>query len=62
MSKTFYLTTFGLVQEQVDRQFAIGKKVFQLPMEEKLKYRADIENDAYKPLGLRVCRPFPLAA
>ena len=50
----FYIINFGLTQEQVDRQFAIGKDVFQLPREEKLKYRADLENggyNGYKPLG-----------
>jgi isopenicillin N synthase-like dioxygenase len=53
----FYITNFGLNQEQVDRQFAIGKEVFQLPREEKLKYRAELEKggyNGYKPLGLRV--------
>ena len=53
----FYIINFGLDQEQVDRQFAIGKSVFELPTEEKLKYRADTENggyNGYKPLGLRV--------
>ncbi|OTA99785.1 hypothetical protein M426DRAFT_268787 [Hypoxylon sp. CI-4A] len=56
----FYIIGFGLTQEQVDRQFAIGKEVFQLPTEEKLKYRADLENggyNGYKPLGLREIRP-----
>ncbi|KAI4597142.1 hypothetical protein KJ359_004653 [Pestalotiopsis sp. 9143b] len=56
----FYITDFGLNQEQVDRQFAIGKEVFQLPTEEKLKYRADLENggyNGYKPLGIREVRP-----
>lgn len=54
----FYIVNFGLGQEEVDRQFAIGKSVFELPTEEKLKYRADLENggyNGYKPLGLRVC-------
>lgn len=53
----FYITNFGLSQEQVDRQFAIGKEVFRLPTEEKLKYRAELEKggyNGYKPLGLRV--------
>lgn len=53
----FYIVNFGLSQEEVDRQFAIGKSVFELPTEEKLKYRADLENggyNGYKPLGLRV--------
>ncbi|KAI1321370.1 2OG-Fe(II) oxygenase superfamily protein [Xylariaceae sp. FL0255] len=56
----FYITDFGLTQEEVDRQFAIGKKVFQLSTEEKLKYRADLVNgnyNGYKPLGLREVRP-----
>ena len=56
----FYIINFGLNQEAVDRQFAIGKEIFQLPIEEKLKYRADLENggyNGYKPLGLREVRP-----
>ncbi|KAH9904427.1 Clavaminate synthase-like protein [Xylariomycetidae sp. FL2044] len=56
----FYITNFGLSQEQVDRQFAIGKEVFELPTEEKLKYRADLENggyNGYKPRGIREVRP-----
>ncbi|KAI0906398.1 hypothetical protein F4823DRAFT_631510 [Ustulina deusta] len=56
----FYIINFGLDQEQVDQQFAIGKEVFQLPTEEKLKYRADLENggyNGYKPLGIREVRP-----
>lgn len=53
----FYIINFGLGQEEVDRQFAIGKAVFDLPTEEKLLYRADLENggyNGYKPLGFRV--------
>lgn len=53
----FYIVNFGLSQEQVDQQFAIGKELFQLSTEEKLKYRADLEHggyNGYKPLGLRV--------
>jgi isopenicillin N synthase-like dioxygenase len=49
-----------LNQEEVDRQFAIGKELFELSTEEKLKYRADLENggyNGYKPLGLREVRP-----
>ncbi|KAK1246279.1 hypothetical protein MKX08_000081 [Trichoderma sp. CBMAI-0020] len=56
----FYITNFGLSQEQVDRQFAIGKEVFRLPTEEKLKYRAELEKggyNGYKPLGLREVAP-----
>lgn len=55
----FYVVNFGLSQEEVNRQFAIGKSVFELPTKEKLKYRADLENggyNGYKPIGLRVSR------
>lgn len=50
----FYITNFGLSQEQIDRQFAIGREVFKLPTEQKLKYRADLEHgnyNGYRPLG-----------
>ncbi|CAK7237402.1 hypothetical protein SEUCBS140593_009948 [Sporothrix eucalyptigena] len=56
----FYIVNFGLTQDEVDRQFAIGKSVFALPTEEKLKYRADLEHggyNGYKPLGLRQVAP-----
>jgi isopenicillin N synthase-like dioxygenase len=49
-----------LSQEAVDRQFAIGKEFFNLPTEEKIKYRADLEKggyNGYKPLALREVRP-----
>lgn len=47
-------TNFGLSQEQVDRQFAIGKDFFALPTEEKMKYKADLMNgnyNGYRPKG-----------
>lgn len=53
----FYIINFGLSQEEVDRQFAIGKEIFKLPTEEKLQYRAELEKggyNGYKPLGIRV--------
>lgn len=53
----FYIVNFGLDQEAVDRQFAIGKSLFELPTDEKLKYKADLENggyNGYKPMGVRV--------
>jgi isopenicillin N synthase-like dioxygenase len=53
----FYIINFGLSQEDVDRQFSIGKEIFKLPLEEKLKYRAELEKggyNGYKPMGLRV--------
>lgn len=56
----FYVINFGLSQDEVDRQFAIGKELFNLPMEEKMKFRADLEHggyNGYKPLGLREIKP-----
>jgi len=53
----FYVVNFGFSQEEVDRQFAIGAELFKLPLDEKLKYRAELEKggyNGYKPLGLRV--------
>jgi isopenicillin N synthase-like dioxygenase len=50
----FYIANIGLTSEQVDRQFAIGKKILDLPEEEKLKHRADLEDgsyNGYRPLG-----------
>ncbi|KAK5938898.1 hypothetical protein PMZ80_009090 [Knufia obscura] len=56
----FYVIGFGASQDEVDRQFAIGKEFFNLSMEEKLKFRADLEHggyNGYKPLGLREIKP-----
>ncbi|KAJ5950056.1 hypothetical protein N7454_001640 [Penicillium verhagenii] len=56
----FYIVNFGLSQEDVDRQFSIGKEIFNLPIEEKLKYRAELEKggyNGYKPAGLREISP-----
>ncbi|KAK5109751.1 hypothetical protein LTR62_006591 [Meristemomyces frigidus] len=50
----FYITNFGLSQKEVNQQFAIGREIFKLPTEEKLKYRADLENgnyNGYRPMG-----------
>ena len=50
----FYITGFGLSQEEVDRQFAIGQQFFALPTEEKVKYKADLEHgnyNGYRPKG-----------
>ncbi|OQO13741.1 hypothetical protein B0A48_01971 [Cryoendolithus antarcticus] len=50
----FYITNFGLMQSQIDRQFGIAKELFALPTEEKLRHRADLEHghySGYRPLG-----------
>lgn len=38
----FYVKNFNISQERVDRQFAIGKRFYELPLEEKLKYVPDL--------------------
>ena len=51
----FYITNFGLTQSQIDTQFAIGRDIFSLPMSEKLKHRARLEEghySGYRPLGV----------
>ena len=37
----FYVKNFNIPQENVNRQFAIGKRFYELPLEEKLKYVPD---------------------
>jgi len=54
----FYVTNFGISQEAVDRQFALGREFYDLPLEEKLKFhsQADLESgnyNGYRPAGLR---------
>lgn len=55
----FYVKNFNISQEEVDRQFALGREFYALPLEEKLKYHN--ENDltsgnynGYRPAGHRV--------
>ena len=38
----FYVKNFNISQERVDRQFALGKKFYELPIEEKSKYTPDL--------------------
>ncbi|KAF6837167.1 2OG-Fe(II) oxygenase superfamily protein [Colletotrichum plurivorum] len=52
----FYVINYGLDQDVVDEQFAIGKALFALPLEEKMKHVADIEGgsyNGYRPKGTR---------
>lgn len=54
----FYVKNFNISQEEVDRQFALGREFYSLPLEEKLKYhsRADLdrgEYNGYRPAGHR---------
>lgn len=53
----FYVTNFGIPQEAVDQQFALGQKFYELPLQEKLKYEPDLENgvyNGYRPAGRRL--------
>lgn len=34
----FYVTNFNIGQERVNRQFALGREFYELPLEEKSKY------------------------
>lgn len=34
----FYVKNFNISQERVNRQFFIGKQLYEIPLEEKLKY------------------------
>ena len=54
----FYVVGFGIGQEEVDRQFALGKEFYELPLDEKLQYHnlEDLHNgeyNGYRPAGLR---------
>ena len=53
----FYVTHFGISQEAVDKQFALGQGFYELPLEEKLKYVPDLDSgsyNGYRPAGRRV--------
>ncbi|KAI1345342.1 2OG-Fe(II) oxygenase family oxidoreductase [Xylaria sp. FL0043] len=50
----FYVTNFGLSEQEIEDQFALGREILELPEEEKLRYRALLENgdyNGYRPLG-----------
>ncbi len=54
----FYVKNFGISQQEVDRQFALGREFYNLPLEEKLKFHnaADLERgeyNGYRPAGTR---------
>ncbi|KAI0311628.1 Clavaminate synthase-like protein [Amylostereum chailletii] len=54
----FYVKNFNISQEAVNRQFALGKELYELPLEEKLKYVPEGLDDGqfngYVPAGRRV--------
>lgn len=58
----FYVKNFNISQEEVDRQFALGREFYDLPLEEKLKHHnlKDLEAgeyNGYRPAGLRSLAP-----
>ncbi|KAJ9649817.1 hypothetical protein H2198_010857 [Neophaeococcomyces mojaviensis] len=52
----FYVINFGLTESEVDEQFALAKAIFDLPDDEKQKYRVDSSKQGFfgwKPRGAR---------
>lgn len=52
----FYVTNFGLSEEEVDEQFELAKAIFDLADEDKQKYRVDAARQGFfgwKPRGAR---------
>lgn len=52
----FYVKNFGISSEEVDRQFALGRDFYSLPLEDKLKYHnakalKSGEYNGYRPAG-----------
>ncbi|KAF3769146.1 Clavaminate synthase-like protein [Cryphonectria parasitica EP155] len=55
----FYVKNFNISQEEVDRQFALGREFYALPLEEKLKYHDEDalvggNYNGYRPAGTRI--------
>ncbi|KAM7183120.1 hypothetical protein V8F33_013791 [Rhypophila sp. PSN 637] len=54
----FYVKNFNITPEEVNRQFALGREFYALPLEEKLKFHNEDdlrsgEYNGYRPAGLR---------
>ncbi|KAE8309942.1 hypothetical protein BDV41DRAFT_567004 [Aspergillus transmontanensis] len=54
----FYVKNFNISQDEIDRQFALGREFYALPLEEKLRYHSasDLEKgeyNGYRPAGHR---------
>ncbi|KAL4963612.1 uncharacterized protein BDV14DRAFT_83310 [Aspergillus stella-maris] len=55
----FYVKNFNITQDEIDRQFALGREFYSLPLEERLKYHSssDLERgeyNGYRPAGHRI--------
>ncbi|KAF8892025.1 Clavaminate synthase-like protein [Mucidula mucida] len=57
----FYVKNFNISQARVDRQFHLGKRFYELPLEEKLKYVPEGLDqgkfNGYVPAGRRILDP-----
>ncbi|KAI4741621.1 Clavaminate synthase-like protein [Aureobasidium sp. EXF-12298] len=58
----FYVNNFNISQEEVDRQFALGREFYDLPLEERLKHHnikalESGDYNGYRPAGLRSLAP-----
>ncbi|PMD46377.1 Clavaminate synthase-like protein [Hyaloscypha variabilis F] len=55
-----YVINFGLSQDEIDEQYDIAQELFESPLDEKEKLRAELEKGdyfGYKPFGLREVKP-----
>lgn len=55
----FYVKNFNITNEEVNRQFSLGREFYALPLEEKLKYHNNDDltsgnYNGYRPAGLRM--------
>jgi isopenicillin N synthase-like dioxygenase len=53
----FYLINFGISDEAVNRQFGIGSKFYNTPVEERMRSKSDLEHgnsNGYSPSGMRI--------
>ena len=61
----FYIKNFNISQEHVNRQFAIGRAFYDLPLEEKQKFTVQGLDrgkfNGYVPAGRRMCASLPEA-
>lgn len=53
------MKNFNIPQEEVDRQFALGREFYALPLEEKIKFHNESDlvsgnYNGYRPAGTRV--------
>lgn len=52
-TRGFYVTSFGISREDVEKQSSLGQAFYELPIEEKLKYVPNLEATRNHTLYLR---------